>query len=360
MRASRRTFDDLNQAIIEEEHSANKKSRTDYTCELNNKSTDDDRRHCSFCLKISRTLFMCSRCRLRAYCSLQCQLDDWRMQCPNDRQVRGIGQDHGTWCGLQCGEEDVDWQVRSIPGRGLGVVAKRFIGQNWRIIVENVTLESDSTTPKHTRPFRIAQVNHDCRPNAAIYSSQYVSNREVFACVLYAVRDIEPGEEICINYVDPMQLFGRVTLNKALVELLQLKLSLARKWGIVCNSDCVCNSSSMYANVIEALIMNVHKESWKDSLLSPLKAAQDFVDILDCISPAPIPKALVRCNIAFSIRNHVRALPELEFASQESDLKWQKAQQYLLEAYSVLSNIIPLSVLTKKLEVDLKKSVKQR
>jgi hypothetical protein len=39
---------------------------------------------------------------------------------------------------LDCGEEDVDWEVTSIPGKGLGVVAKRMLPALYRIIVDAI------------------------------------------------------------------------------------------------------------------------------------------------------------------------------------------------------------------------------
>ena len=74
---------------------------------------------------------LCGKCKKRAYCSRDCQLVDW--------PLGGKGQGHKNWCHLDCGEEDVDWEVRSIiPGKGLGIVAKRMITPLYRIIVEPV------------------------------------------------------------------------------------------------------------------------------------------------------------------------------------------------------------------------------
>ena len=73
---------------------------------------------------------LCSGCRKRSYCSRECQITDW---APN-----GKGQGHKNWCRLDCGEEDIDWEVVSIEGKGLGVVAKRFIPAKYRIIVDAV------------------------------------------------------------------------------------------------------------------------------------------------------------------------------------------------------------------------------
>jgi hypothetical protein len=73
---------------------------------------------------------LCGKCKKRAYCSRDCQLVDW--------PLKGKGQGHKNWCHLECGEEDVDWEVTPIPGKGLGIVAKRLIPVLYRIIVEAV------------------------------------------------------------------------------------------------------------------------------------------------------------------------------------------------------------------------------
>lgn len=87
-------------------------------------------RHCAVCLKLCSPVKLCGKCLKRAYCSRECQLVDWT--------PKGKGQGHKNWCRLECGEEDVDWEVTSIPGKGLGIVAKRMIPALYRIIVEGV------------------------------------------------------------------------------------------------------------------------------------------------------------------------------------------------------------------------------
>ena len=74
---------------------------------------------------------ICSGCGKRAYCSKECQAKDWSIQ--------GIGQKHVNWCGrYECGEEDVEWQLVPVPGKGLGLRALKFLPAGYRIIVEPV------------------------------------------------------------------------------------------------------------------------------------------------------------------------------------------------------------------------------
>ena len=91
-------------------------------------------RRCAVCLTISAKPKLCGKCQRRAYCCRECQVVDWWP----DSSISGKGQGHKNWCHLDCGEEDLDWKVVSVPGKGLGVVAKRPIPAKYRIIVETV------------------------------------------------------------------------------------------------------------------------------------------------------------------------------------------------------------------------------
>jgi len=74
---------------------------------------------------------LCGGCKKRAYCSKECQAADWSR--------KGDGQRHVNWCRrYEYGEEDVDWEVVSIPNKGLGVRAKKLLPEGYRIIVEPV------------------------------------------------------------------------------------------------------------------------------------------------------------------------------------------------------------------------------
>ena len=58
------------------------------------------------------------------------------------------GQLRKKWCKLKCGEEDVDWCITEVPGKGLGMVAKRAISSKARILVEAPC----TTTSYYTHP----------------------------------------------------------------------------------------------------------------------------------------------------------------------------------------------------------------
>lgn len=84
-------------------------------------------RHCAYCLKLIKTgsVKFSQKCNRRAYCSDNCRKIDW--------EDKG-GQGHQNWCDLVCGEEDIDWEVKESPGKGLGVFAKCLI--RYSIFVE--------------------------------------------------------------------------------------------------------------------------------------------------------------------------------------------------------------------------------
>ena len=84
--------------------------------------------------------------------SKECQKIDW--------SVTGSGQKHRNWCGkFEYGEEDVDWKVVPIQGKGLGVVALRRLPAKYRIIVEPVFTHPNAhpgiLKPTQTTLFRI-------------------------------------------------------------------------------------------------------------------------------------------------------------------------------------------------------------
>jgi len=158
------------------------------------------KRHCAFCLTGIRgeAIKKCGKCHKRAYCSKKCQAKDWS---PNKK-----GQGHKNWCGIDCGEEDVDWTVIPISGKGLGLVALRDIPQAYRMIVEagvdkdhprvvdllpqngslddkfklNVLgcgLDDEENQEQRILCLRISRVNHSCSPNATHFYDKSVQVR---------------------------------------------------------------------------------------------------------------------------------------------------------------------------------------
>jgi len=101
-------------------------------------------RHCAFCLTeiTGEAIKTCGKCHKRAYCSKACQRVDWS---PNKKQK---GQGHRTWCGTDYGEEDLNWKVSPVSGKGLGIIALQDIPKAYPILVEAPV---DKTLPSYRR-----------------------------------------------------------------------------------------------------------------------------------------------------------------------------------------------------------------
>lgn len=150
-------------------------------------------RHCAYCLcpVDAKSVKLCGKCVRRAYCSKTCQTLDWKdMPTPSEQR----GQRHKDWCGISVGEEDLDWKVVAVEGKGLGIVALRNIPAKYRIMVEagqigpschpkaqelmphGGTLQekfilnelgcAEEDDENSVLCVRIARVNHSCDPNA--------------------------------------------------------------------------------------------------------------------------------------------------------------------------------------------------
>jgi len=220
-------------------------------------------RHCAYCLKMlpAGTAKLCGKCHRRAYCSRDCQKADWSQKLGS--------QGHKNWFGLPCGEEDIDWEVKSVPGKGLGIIAKRLIPINYRIMVEAVREEnhpaindlmpiSGTIQDKiylnvfacefHDDPgaicLRLSRVNHSCKPNACKHNDPVHG-----VLLLCAERDIQPGEEITICYTS----FNDISVHESAMEA---KMALLMKWGIVCEAGCICRDENVRRLIEETRALN--------------------------------------------------------------------------------------------------------
>ena len=163
------------------------------------------------------------------------------------------GQGHKNWCKLKCGEESLEWEVVEIPSKGLGLRALSFIPCLSRIMVDGLramddpvlqslepkegtlsqkielnSLGGDTTDDYSYVCARISRANHNCNPNAAHYLDKTFK-----AKVLYAERDIQSGEEICISYTN-------FTDCSSLTSPEEARYILAHKWKVQCSTDCYC------------------------------------------------------------------------------------------------------------------------
>lgn len=94
-----------------------------------------------------------------------------------------------------------------------------------RINTNNFDVTIDGVSQQVLFP-EIAMLNHDCRPNAA-----YFFDEETMTQYVHAIRDIQPGEEITITYID----------NE---KDTKTRLSRLQNWGFQCNClSCTAHSS---------------------------------------------------------------------------------------------------------------------
>ena len=92
---------------------------------------------------------------------------------------------------------------------------------------------------------RISRANHNCRPNACCSYDE-----EAKVAILYALQDIQPGEEISVNYCP----FTRLAPPE--LEFDACKMSLRDHWGIGCPLDCFCNDLNARKLVMEEKRLN--------------------------------------------------------------------------------------------------------
>ena len=336
-------------------------------------------RHCALCLQICAELYLCNGCSKRAYCSFQCQAQDWPRF--------GKGQGHVDWCKLDCCEEDIDWQVKPIPGKGLGVVAIKNIAAGRRIMVEHAYTDAGAHpaikdlspakaglrekfdwnctgspyTSQRYVSLRRSRVNHACQANAvsAFCGATIVS-------IVLSEREIQTGEEICFNYhPDPILLEPHNVdiSSNAMIEQ-GVKRYLLQAWGITCPADCFCKSKRANDLIRKAIVLNRNIDDIiKTASFEPFSEPDNTLfAILDSIPVNPF------CGRRFQV--YQRAVTFVDFQLCQLSMKrkmdgaeraWyailvRKLQYYALSAYRIHLAVSPFSKGTKILQLNMEKA----
>ena len=120
--------------------------------------------------------------------------------------------------------------------------------------LNSVAGDEDRDGGKNIVGLRISRVNHDCRPNAArIYDDGARVD------ILFSLRDIQPGEEICVTYCS----FARMDLSRPTARLRPPEMefsvypqSLKLNWNIVCPVNCYCKDPEARKLVMEGRRLN--------------------------------------------------------------------------------------------------------
>lgn len=147
---------------------------------------------------------------------------------------------------------------------------------------------------------RISRVNHSCKPNAG-HNYDEIARVEI----LFALRDIHAGEEICFGYRSFSSLHPqRPTFGMGSAEdEFNLHQSLLQtKWGIHCPSDCFCNDTKARQLVVRGreLYISMHNLARRSQIEAALECAEKLLKIHDELELSWIAKA--NCHfIAFEL-----------------------------------------------------------
>jgi len=182
---------------------------------------------------------------------------------------------------------------------------------------------------------RVSIVNHDCKPNAG-----YVYDEMARVEILFAQRDILPGEEICICYCSFSNLnLERPTSDLPPEEEFQfIQKTLLTTWGITCPKNCFCKESEIRKLVLEGRKLNAEIEDFisKGLIEEALESGEKMLDIQKCLHNSWVCIAgteLYLFQVALRKRKTIA-----------------KAIQYIRSVVDVYKIICPYSEYTQKCE----------
>ena len=188
---------------------------------------------------------------------------------------------------------------------------------------------------------RISRVNHNCDANAG---RNYDDGASVE--ILYAQRDIQPGEEVCISYCS----FNNISIERRCPivykssknaneltpeeEFHCVKVSLESNWGITCPVDCFCNDPVIKSLVVRARQLRIDVDMWVHSQNRPMTALKIIKDLLTIQNK-------VHSSLISKAKTHYAVY---EIASSCSRI--EEANEHIRFVYSVCSAICPYSTNT--------------
>ena len=140
---------------------------------------------------------------------------------------------------------------------------------------------------------RISRANHSCCPNAC---HNFDENARVE--ILFAQREIQAGEEICISYLSFSNISKKRMFSMLLPperEFRMIKAQLKFR-GIECPADCFCNDPNIRSLVVKGRKLNIEVEKLADSgnPVASLIAAKELLDIQETIHSSLISIANTR------------------------------------------------------------------
>lgn len=207
-----------------------------------------------------------------------------------------------------------------------------------RFMAEN--LESQSCIA-----LRIARLNHACQPNAVT-----IYDETARVAILFAQKDIQPGEEISVSYYFQFFRLGHInkdvvpgandfTLEHEVDELNLVKNLLAESYGITCSAGCFCHDPAMTALTKEGrkTLETASNLSRQCKIEEALNAGEKLLDIHR------------RLNVSWINQGFTQYLL-FRIAVQKSETI-PRAKEYIRSAIELFGNICPYSErITKKFE----------
>ena len=210
--------------------------------------------------------------------------------------------------------------------------------------MDSLVLSNFPDGGKHLRhlALRIARANHNCNPNAGHI---YDDNAKV--AILFANRDIQQGEEICISYTkfSSIQMSSEAKMNPNR-HFLMLKTKLECLWGIVCPADCYCNDVNIQSLLIKGqeLQNEMHLSGYCEPKLAQPAAAMKVADELFKVHD------LIQSSLLTKVSAHYDAFQIASMSRKTLPL----AYKHIQFVYDVFSSICPYSTSTIKYEKELK------
>ncbi len=192
---------------------------------------------------------------------------------------------------------------------------------------------------KSTVALRIARVNHSCQPNAAT-----IYDEKAGVAILFAQKDIQPDEEICICYYFPFFWLAPDdsvpnSVPNEEEDFCFWKNQLASKYGINCSTDCSC-----YDPAFRALILEGRQLYETTNTLSCQLKIEEALDAGDRLL-----KIYRRINVSWESLGRMQYLL-FEVAVWKSETL-PKAKKYIRSATEIFRKICPYSEKhTKKYE----------
>ena len=190
---------------------------------------------------------------------------------------------------------------------------------------------------------RIARVNHACQPNAST-----IYDETAHVAILFSLKAIQPGEEICICYYTPFfdfQPYSRF-LGFIIPESISIEeeLHLFRKLmssthGVICPSDCFCYDPAILSLVCEGrqIRPTIFELANQNKIEEALTAGDKLLDIHR------------RLNISWAARG--TTYYNLFSIATRSSVTFPRAKEYLRSAVEIFRKICPFSErLTKTYE----------